>query len=130
MGKPVARTEGVCFAFPNICNTPAPSGPVPVPYPNVAQLGDATGTASTVKAGGKAVIVSSSEIPRSSGDEAGTSGGVTSGTFGGKCTFDTHSATVKAEGKEVVRQLDQTSQNDGNAHGQVMVGLPTVLVGD
>lgn len=129
MGKPIARAEGMCFAFPDVCNTPSGPGMIPVPYPNIAQLADATGTASTVTAGGKAVIVSSSEIPTSSGDEAGSGGGVSSGTFGGKCTFSSYSGTVLAEGKEVVRQLDRTSQNGGNAQGQVVVGFPSVLVG-
>lgn len=74
--------------------------------------------------------MSSSEIATSSGDEAGTGGGVSSGTFGGKCTFSSYSGSVRAEGKEVVRQLDGTRQNGGNAQGQVVVGFPTVLVGD
>lgn len=129
MGSPIARTEGVCMAFPDVCNTPAGTAMVPVPYPNIAQLADATGVASTVTAGGKPVIVKSSEIPTSSGDEAGSGGGVGSGTIGGPCRFTSASGTVLAEGEPVVRQLDPTSQNDGNAQGQVMVGLPTVLVG-
>lgn len=131
MGKPVARTEGICMAMPDICLTPAPPAPpVPIPYPNIAQLSGATGTAATVNAGGKPVIVESSEIPTSSGDEAGTAGGQTSGTFLQKCTFAGFSGTVKAEGKGIVRQLDATRQNNGNADGVVMTGFPTVLVGD
>lgn len=131
MGKPVARKEGICMAMPDICLTPAPPGPpVPIPYPNIAQLSGATGTAATVKAGGKEVIVESSEIPTSSGDEAGTAGGQTSGTFMQKCTFVGFSGTVKAEGKGIVRQLDATRQNNDNADGFVMTGFPTVLVGD
>jgi hypothetical protein len=129
MGNPIARADGICMAFPDICNTPAGTSMVPMPYPNIAQLADATGTASTVTAGGKAVILKSSEIPTSSGDEAGSGGGVTSGTTAGKCTFTQASTTVFADGEAVVRQLDPTSQNNNNAQGQVMVGLPTVLVG-
>ncbi len=130
MAAPVARIEGICMAFPDVCNTPAGPSMVPVPYPNIAQLADATGAAATVNAGGKPVIVKSSRIATSSGDEAGSGGGVTSGSFAGACTFTSASGTVLAEGVEVVRQLDRTSQNNDNAPGQVMVGLPTVLVGD
>ncbi len=130
MGKPVARTEGICMAFPDVLNTPSPSGTVPIPYPNIAQLADAQDVATNVTAGGKAVVTAASSIPTSSGGEAGTAGGVTSGTFNQKCTFSSSSQTVKANGQGVVRQLDQTSQNNGNAQGFVMVGLPTVLVGD
>ena len=131
MSKPIARKEGIAFAFPDVLLTPAPpSSPVPVPYPNIAQLADAVMTASTVKAGRLDVITVASEIPTSTGGEAGTSGGVSSGTFNQKCTFTMGSGTVLAEGNQIVRQLDPTMQNNGNAQGQVMVGLPTVLVGD
>lgn len=131
MGKPVARNEGTCMAFPDVLLTPAPpSSPVPLPYPNIAQLADAQDTSPDVNAGGKPVITEASQIPTSTGGEAGTAGGVTSGTFNQKCTFTQFSQTVKANGKGVVRQLDQTSQNNGNAQGFVLVGFATVLVGD
>lgn len=130
MVKPIARKDGICFAFPDVLMTPAGTSQVPIPYPNVAQLADAEGASENVKAGGKEVILKDSEIPSSSGGEAGTGLGVPSGTQNSKCTFTTASATVKANGKGIVRQLDTTSQNNGNATGQVMVGYPTVLVGD
>lgn len=130
MGKPIARTEGICMAFPDILLTPGPSGSVPLPYPNIAQLADAQKVSPDVKAGGKAVIIDGSEIPTSTGGEAGTGGGTSSGTFNQKCTFSEFSGTVKANGKGIVRQLDQTSQNNDNAQGFVMAGFPTVLVGD
>lgn len=129
MGKPIARTEGTCMAFPDMLLTPAPSGPpVSLPYPNIAQLADAQNVSADVLAGGKAVIIDGSEIPTSTGGEAGTAGGP--GTFNQKCEFVEFSSTVKANGKGIVRQLDQTSQNNGNAQGFVMTGFPTVLVGD
>jgi hypothetical protein len=27
---------GMDFAFPDVCLTPSPAGPVPIPYPNIA----------------------------------------------------------------------------------------------
>ncbi|TJZ91301.1 DUF4150 domain-containing protein [Paracoccus gahaiensis] len=131
MGKPVARTEGTCMAFPDILLTPAPpSAPVPIPYPNIAQLADAQDASPDVLAGGKPVITQASRIPTSTGGEAGTAGGVPSGTFNQACTFTGFSQTVMANGKGLVRQLDQTRQNNGNAQGFVLVGLASVLVGD
>lgn len=131
MSLPITtKAQGICFAFPDVCLTPAPpSSPVPIPYPNIGQLSEATGTASTVLAGGNDVVTSNSSIPTTSGNEAGSSGGVTSGTIKGKVEFITFSATVFAEGHNVVRLSDTTTQNDGNAIGQVLGGLPTVLVG-
>lgn len=127
MGKPVTTTSGgICFAFPNVCPTTIPpAGPVPIPYPSVGQLSTATGTAASVEAGGKPVVVRGSEITSTSGDEPADPG-----TKGGKVTFTSSSQTVLAEGKGVVRLLDRTSQNNGNAVGVVLGGLPTVLVGD
>jgi hypothetical protein len=131
VGLPITtKAQGICFAFPDVCLTPAPpSSPVPIPYPNIGQLSEATGTASTVLAGGNEVVTSNSSIPTTSGDEAGSSGGVTSGTIKGKVEFITFSMTVFAEGNNIVRLSDTTTQNDGNAVGQVLGGLPTVLVG-
>lgn len=130
MGQPITVTDGICFAFPDVCLTPAPPGPpVPIPYPNIAQLADATGTASTVNAGGKPVVTQASSIANSSGDEAGSNKGVTSGTTQGECKFTTFSSTVKANGNGIVRMGDSTTQNKQNAVGTVLGGLPTVLVG-
>jgi hypothetical protein len=127
MGKPVTTTSGgICFAFPNVCPTTVPpAGPVPIPYPSVGQLSAATGTATSVEAGGNPVVVFGSEIASTSGDEPADPG-----TKGGKVTFTSYSQTVLAEDKGVVRLLDRTSQNDGNAVGVVLGGLATVLVGD
>lgn len=130
MGQPITVTDGTCFAFPDVCLTPAPpSSPVPIPYPNIAQLADATDTASSVNAGGKAVVTEASSIPDSTGDEAGSNGGVTSGGTKGECTFTTFSSTVTANGKGIVRLGDTTSQNGTNAVGTVLGGLSSVLVG-
>ena len=38
------REGGKCFAFPDVCKTPAPPAPfVPVPYPNMARPNRADG---------------------------------------------------------------------------------------
>jgi hypothetical protein len=127
MPKPIAVTDGICFAFPDVLLTPAPPAPpVPIPYPNIAQLADAKDTADTVNAGGKAVILEGSSITDSSGGEAGSSNPI----HLDECKFTQASGTVKANGQGIVRQLDTTSQNAGNAIGMVMSGNATVLVGD
>jgi hypothetical protein len=135
MGKPITTNSGgICFAFPNVCFTPpvspaSPSG-IPIPYPSIGQLSAADATASSVKAGGSKVVTKASSISSTTGDSAGSLGGVKSGTVGGGVAFKTASGSVFAEGSEVVRMLDQTEQNDGNAVGFVLGGFPSVLVGD
>jgi len=134
MAQPIAIADGIAFAMPDVCKTPAPPGPpVPIPYPNIAQLADATGTSADggnpVYAAGKAIILKTSEIPQSTGDEAGSAGGVTSSSTKGKTEFTTASTTVKIHGKDVVRWGDSTLQNSGNAPGTVLSSPVTVLVG-
>jgi uncharacterized protein DUF4150 len=135
MGNPVTtKSQGICFAFPNVCFTPPVSPPfprgVPIPYPSIGQLSGATGTAASVKAGGNEVVVKSSTIANTTGDSAGSLGGVISGSVGGKVEFVKASGSVFAEGVAVVRMFDTTKQNNGNAQGIVLGGFPSVLVGD
>ncbi len=139
MPKPIAPAMGVAFAFPDVCKTPAPPGPpVPIPYPNIAQLNQASGI---TDAGGKEVLVGpagrhvllkDSEVAVSSGDEAGSAGGVISGKIKGKCKIVQASTSVVYGPNKLglARFLDPTDQNEGNAQGMVLSAFPTVLVGD
>jgi hypothetical protein len=138
MGKPITTNSGgVCFAFPNVCLTPAPPGPpIPIPYPSVGQLSNAQDTASSVLAGSSEVVTTAAYIESTNGDEpALPTGGVTSGNRGGPVIFQQGSGSVNAEGNPVVRMFDPTGQNTDagrnapNASGAVLGGFPTVLVG-
>lgn len=139
MAKPIAPAKGVAFAFPDVCYTLVSGAPVPIPYPNVAQLGQASkvtnleGRELKVGPAGDHVLLAQAEIETSTGDEAGTQGGaVKGGKPGGKCTLIGASATVLygPDRLGVVRFLDRTEQNGGNAQGVVLSALPSVLVGD
>ena len=33
-------SNGVSIAFPDVCKTPSPAGPIPIPYPNIAKSSD------------------------------------------------------------------------------------------
>jgi hypothetical protein len=139
MSKPVAIAKGIAFAFPDVCLTPAPpSSPIPIPYPNIAQLADASpvsdagGKELLVGPSGDHVLLKDSTISSSSGDEAGSAGGVSSGVTGKECKLVQGSGTVLygSDSKGLVRFLDQTTQNNNNAQGVVLSAFPTVLVGD
>jgi hypothetical protein len=135
MSKPIAPATGIAFAFPDVCLTPAPpSSPVPIPYPNIAQLASATGVTTTLFVGpaSLAVMLMDTQIATSSGDEAGSAGGVTSGTIMGRCVVTQASGSVLygPNGTGIARFLDATSHNNDNAQGMLMSSLPTVLVGD
>lgn len=114
---PVAtKAAGTCFAFPDVCQVPGPTGPLPTPFPNTAQCRDAEGTVDSVVVENKDVIVESSTIPMSSGDEPGTAGGVVSGVFRGPASFTTASSKIYAKGKRVVIHLAVSAHNGTNAN--------------
>jgi hypothetical protein len=106
---------GVTIAFPDVCKTPTPGGPVPIPYPNIAQSSDTANGATTVKADGNPVCVKDSNFRISTGDEAGSAGGgVVSNKIKGKAEFVNFSFDVTAEGKNVARAFDPMLHNDKN----------------
>lgn len=106
---------GTVVGFPDVCKTPSPGGPVPIPYCNVARSKDLEDGSKTVLIGGASVCLSSSALGRSTGNEAGTAGGgVVSGKTKGRAHPVTHSLDVMIEGKPVVRNLDLFTLNDRN----------------
>jgi hypothetical protein len=107
-----AASDGVVTGFPNVCLTPAGSGPpVPVPYPNVARSSDASDGSCDVFVEGQSVMLASSCFAQSSGDEAGSAGGVASGCNGGAARFVTSSVDVQLEGQGVARLGDMMLLN-------------------
>lgn len=109
-------SDGVATAFPDVCKTPSPGGPVPIPYPNVALSADTANGSKTVKVDGNPVMLKDSNFSTSTGDEAGTAGGgVASGKTKGKAEFVNYSFDVKIEGKNVPRLGDMMVQNKGGA---------------
>jgi hypothetical protein len=97
---------------PDVCKTPSPGGPIPVPYPNIARDGDLAAGAKRVTIEGSSVALKSSNLRTSTGDEAGTAGGgVASSKIKGKLTWASGSLDVKIEGKGVSRFLDVTLHN-------------------
>ncbi|MFO0554704.1 MAG: PAAR-like domain-containing protein [Polyangiaceae bacterium] len=67
------RGIGMALGFPDVCLTPSPAGPVPIPYPNIAEHSQASKTVATIKINMMDALNMMSEIPMSSGDEAGSS---------------------------------------------------------
>ena len=100
-------SKGTVSFMPDVCLTPAPPGPpVPIPYPNVAVSQDADQGAKTVLVDGNPTLVEGSVFSKSTGDEAGCVGGVTSGVTKGAAQFIGCSFDVFVEGKGVARMGD------------------------
>ncbi len=107
-------SNGTTIAFPDVCKTPSPAGPVPIPYPNIAMSSDTAQGSSTVKCDGNPVCLKDSNFKMSTGDEAGSAGGVASSKIKGKAEFINYSFDVKFEGKNVPKALDLMLHNDKN----------------
>lgn len=110
---------GMTNAMPDVCKTPAPPAPfVPVPYPNIAMFTQSNpGTCSKkVKIMNQPVVTKATVITMSSGDEAGSIGGMISSMIKGPCKAKTFSQKVKAEGKNVIFQTCTIGQNGSNAN--------------
>src|SRR6185436_13214123 len=82
---------GMSSIFPDVCQTPTPGGPVPIPYPNVGKSADTSGGPTTVTVDGGMPMVKGARYRMTSGDEAGSAGGVISGTVKGEAEFLSYS---------------------------------------
>jgi uncharacterized Zn-binding protein involved in type VI secretion len=102
---------------PDVCKTPTPGGPVPIPYINTAQSADLADGSKTVMIEGNPVAIKGCSYSTSTGDEPGSVGGVMSGKTKGKAEFILYSFDVKIEGKNVCRNGDLMTHNDKNTMG-------------
>ena len=121
-------SNGITTAtIPDVCKTPTPSGPVPLPYPNIAFSSDLVKGTTTVKAdGGNMCAKYGSNFCKSTGDEPGNLGGVKSSTFIKEASWITYSFDVKYEGKGACRLTDKmfhNHQNTVNMGGELQVPL-------
>jgi hypothetical protein len=119
---------GITPSFPDVCKTPSPVGPIPLPYPNIAKSGDTAKGTKKVKCDGNPVCVEDSNFSTSVGDEAGAIGGVISGKLKGKAEFVNFSFDVKFEGKGVARALDLMLHNDKNTPPFPVIQGPVVVI--
>lgn len=109
---------GMSTVFPDVCKTPSPAGPIPIPYPNIGKSADATGGPTTVKIDGNVPMVKGATYAVTTGDEAGSAGGgVVSNTIKGVCEFMMYAFDVKFEGKNVCRLGDPLFHNKKNIMG-------------
>ncbi|GGY36860.1 DUF4150 domain-containing protein [Pseudoduganella albidiflava] len=109
-------SNGVSVAtIPDVCKTPTPGGPVPIPYPNISQSITLAKGTTTVKAdGGMMIAIKGSEFSLSNGDNPGVAGGVKSSTFMKESTWILYSFDVKMDGKNACRLTDKKFQNHEN----------------
>jgi hypothetical protein len=108
---------GMSPIFPDVCQTPTPAGPVPIPYPNIGKAADTSSGPTTVTSDGQMPMTKDAKYQMSAGDEAGSATGVMSGKIKGTCEYMMYSMDVKYEGKNVCRLGDPLFHNDKNGMG-------------
>lgn len=109
---------GMSIVFPDVCKTPSPGGPIPIPYPNTGKSSDTSSGPTKVKTDDKMPMVKGAKYRMSTGDEAGSAGGgVASNKIKGACEYMMYSFDVKFEGKNVCRLGDPLFHNEKNIMG-------------
>jgi hypothetical protein len=122
-------SNGVTIAFPDVCKTPSPVGPIPIPYPNIAMSSNTAKGTKKVKCDGQSTCVKDSNFSTSTGDEGGTAGGgVVSNKIKGKAEFILFSFDVKFEGKNVTRAFDLMLHNDKNTPPFPVLQGPVIAI--
>ncbi len=125
-------SNGISTAtIPDVCKTPSPGGPVPIPYPNISQSMTLSDGTTTVKAdGGMMIAIKGSQFAMSNGDEPGVAGGVKSSTFIKESTWILYSFDVKMDGQNACRLSDKKFQNHENTVDLAgVLQLPVIPMG-
>jgi hypothetical protein len=118
----------VTIAFPDVCKTPTPAGPIPIPYPNIAKSSDTSDGSTSVDMDGNPICLKNSNFMVSTGDEAGSALGVASNKIKGKAEFVNYSFDVMVEGKNVARAFDLMLHNDKNTPPFPLIQGPVINV--
>ncbi|PKN63286.1 MAG: type VI secretion protein [Deltaproteobacteria bacterium HGW-Deltaproteobacteria-15] len=114
---------GMNLGFPDVCLTPSPVGPVPIPYPNMS-MGPTTippTTAMTVLTDFMPSCNLMSMTATSVGDSTGVAMGVASGMIMGPTHNVLGSFTVLKQGVPAARMTTMTMQNNTNCPGISLV---------
>jgi hypothetical protein len=120
---------GTDMGFPDVCLTPTPAGPVPIPYPNIAMGPTAVPNCPTILILGAPVHNLATTIPMTNGDNAGVNMGVASGTVMGPSRHMTGAFTVLFLGMPASRLTSVSLQNSTNCPGvRTVPSQPLVIL--
>ena len=102
---------GMNFGFPDVCNTPTPVGPIPIPYPNIAMSATTAPVAANVLVDCMPSVNQMSEGLVSLGDQAGLMGGILDADIGGGTEYIVGCFTILVDGVPAQRLTSVTGQN-------------------
>lgn len=122
-----ARKDGkliVVSMAPDVCKTPMGNAVVPVPYPVTIDLSGSNNYSTDVNFNDNQAFRFNTDTTKVIGDEAGTAGGVKSGTTGQKAEPIQHSASVKINKEHLIRCGDMFYMNNKNTQGRLVCVPP------
>ncbi|MEW5725128.1 MAG: DUF4150 domain-containing protein [Thermodesulfobacteriota bacterium] len=110
---PFVNTQmaGLHFAFPDVCLTPTPAGPIPIPYPNLALPNTAIPSQFKVLITCMPAHNLMTTVPMSNGDNSGVSMNPVSGMVMGPTRHLMGSFKTMIGGMPVTKMLSPTGQN-------------------
>ena len=128
----ITMADAQNMAFPDVCLTPTPGGPIPMPYPNIAMSATVLpdSIALMILVDGTPSLTLMSEIPLSNGDEAGVNMGTISGEIMGASAYIEGSEILMLNGEPSVRLTSPTGQNGEtmNAEGACIVPSQEIMM--
>lgn len=102
---------GMNLAFPDVCKTPSPAGPVPLPYPNTSVSTNSAPAPYTITIDAMPVLNQLSKGLVSVGDQPGVLLGVTDQAIGGQTLYLQGCFTIFTGGAPAQRLSSLTGQN-------------------
>ncbi|MCA9649184.1 MAG: DUF4150 domain-containing protein [Myxococcales bacterium] len=112
-----SQMMGLDLGFPDVCLTPTPASPVPIPYPNLALGPMGVPAAYNVLFMGTPAHNLATTIPLTNGDNGGVAGGVAAGTVMGPARHLTGAFTCLVGGLPTTRMTSVALQNTTNCPG-------------
>lgn len=116
-----SQMMGMDMGFPDVCLTPTPAGPIPIPYPNIAAGPMAVPPVPNILFMGTPAHNMSTVVPLSNGDNAGVATGVASGMVMGPGRHLTGAFTMLVGGMPASRMGSISLQNSTNCPGARLV---------
>jgi hypothetical protein len=112
---------GVDTGYPDVCLTPTPAGPVPIPYPNIAAGPMGVPATYNVLFMCAPAHTMATSVPMTNGDNVGVNMGVASGVVMGPSRHLTASFTVVVGAAPATKLTSVALQNSTNCPGARIV---------
>ena len=122
------QLSGIDMGFPDVCLTPTPAGPVPIPYPNIAAGPMGVPAVYNVLVMCAPAHNMATIVPLTNGDNAGLALGVASGTVMGPSRHLTAAFSVLVGGMPATRLTSVSLQNSTNCPGARIVPSQTKVL--